>query len=124
MEKLTKKEEEIMELFWKEGPLFIREMVALYEEPKPHFNTLSTMTRLLESKGFVGHKSYGPTYQYYPLISKQEFRSETLKNLVDKYFDRSCLEMVSALVEEEDISLDELKQLIVRVEEANKSKEK
>ena len=124
MEKLTKKEEEIMELFWKEGPLFIREMVALYEEPKPHFNTLSTITRLLESKGFVGHKSYGPTYQYYPLISKQEFRNGTLKNLVNKYFDRSCLEMVSALVEEEDISLDELKQLITKVEEANKKKEK
>ena len=66
MEKLTPREEELMRCFWTRGPLFVRELVALWPEPKPHFNTLSTMVRGLEAKGYVGHKAYGGTYQYYP----------------------------------------------------------
>ena len=64
MERLTPREEELMRWFWTRGPLFVRELVALYPEPRPHFNTLSTMVRTLEAKGHVAHKSYGNTYQY------------------------------------------------------------
>ena len=82
MEKLTPREEELMRCFWTRGPLFVRELVALWPEPKPHFNTLSTMVRGLEAKGYVGHKAYGGTYQYYPLVSEEEFSRKTLKGVV------------------------------------------
>ena len=80
-----------MRCFWTRGPLFVRELVALWPEPKPHFNTLSTMVRGLEAKGYVGHKAYGGTYQYYPLVSEEEFSRKTLKGVVSKYFDNSYL---------------------------------
>ena len=65
MKRLTKKEEVIMNHFWDQGPLFVRELRELYPEPKPHFSTLSTQVRTLEEEGFIDHKSYGPTYQYF-----------------------------------------------------------
>ncbi len=71
--KLTKKEETIMNFFWDKGALFIKELRELYAEPKPHVNTLSTQVRTLEADGFVDHKSYGPTYQYFAKISKEEY---------------------------------------------------
>ena len=70
MKGLTAKEEEIMGFFWEKGPLFVKEMLAFYEEPKPHFNTLSTIVRGLEDKGFLAHKTYGNTYQYYAVVAK------------------------------------------------------
>ena len=98
MKGLTAKEEEIMGFFWEKGPLFVKEMLAFYDEPKPHFNTLSTIVRGLEEKGYLAHKAFGNTYQYY-------------------YFNNSYLGAVSSLVKEEDISLKELKELIQQVEE-------
>lgn len=117
MEKLTRREEEIMKKFWTKGALFVRELHELYDEPRPHFNTLSTMVRTLETKGYVGHRTYGNTYQYYPLISREQFRSGTLKGVINKYFHDSYLGAVSTLVEEEKISVEELKELIKRIEE-------
>lgn len=116
MEKLTPREEELMRYFWSRGPLFVRELVALWPEPKPHFNTLSTMVRALEAKGYVGHHEFGNTYRYYPLVSEQECGRRTLRSVVSKYFGNSCLGAVSSLVEEEDISLEELRDLIRRIE--------
>jgi len=116
MKGLTTKEEEIMGFFWKKGPLFVKEILAFYEEPKPHFNTLSTIVRGLEDKGFLTHRVYGNTYQYYAVVSEAEFHKGTLKNVISKYFNNSFLNVVSSLVKEEDISLDELKQLIDEVE--------
>ena len=72
MKGLTAKEEEIMGFFWEKGPLFVKEMLAFYEEPKPHFNTLSTIVRGLEDKGFLAHKTYGNTYQYYAVVNNYE----------------------------------------------------
>ena len=116
MKKLTAKEEEVMELFWAKGPMFVRELLAYYDDPKPHFNTLSTIVRGLEEKGFVGHKAYGNTYQYHAEVSRDEFSRSTLRGVISKYFDNSYLGAVSSLVREEDISLEELKQLIRQVE--------
>lgn len=116
MKRLTAKEEEIMGWFWSKGPLFVKEMLAFYEEPKPHFNTLSTIVRGLEEKGFLTHHAYGNTYQYYAIISEEEFHKGTLKGVISKYFNNSYLSAVSSLVKEEDISLEELKQLIREVE--------
>ena len=116
MKGLTAKEEEIMGFFWEKGPLFVKEMLAFYEDPKPHFNTLSTIVRGLEEKGFLAHYTFGNTYQYYPVVSEEDFRKGTLRNVISKYFNNSYLNAVSSLVKEEDISLDELKQLIEEVD--------
>ena len=98
MKGLTAKEEEIMGFFWEKGPLFVKEMLAFYEEPKPHFNTLSTIVRGLEDKGFLAHKTYGNTYQYYAVVNKEDFSKGTLKKVISKYFNNSYLSAVSSLV--------------------------
>lgn len=119
MKSLTAKEEEIMGFFWEKGPLFVKEILSFYDEPKPHFNTLSTIVRGLEDKGFLTHTAYGNTYQYVASVSEEEFRKATLKQVIRKYFDNSYLGAVSTLVKEESISLDELKQLVQQVEKAH-----
>ena len=116
MKRLTKKEEVIMNHFWDQGPLFVRELRELYPEPKPHFSTLSTQVRTLEEEGFINHKSYGPTYQYFASVSRDEYKERTLIGLIDKYFDNSYLSAVSALVKEEKITVEQLKELIELVE--------
>lgn len=116
MKRLTAKEEEVMGYFWEKGPLFVRELLSFYDEPKPHFNTLSTVVRGLEEKGFVGHKVYGNTYQYYATVSRDDYRRGTLRGVISKYFDNSYLGVVSSLVQEEKISVEELKELIKQVE--------
>ena len=112
MERITGKEEEIMEFFWKEGPLFVKQILEYYDEPRPHINTLSTIVRNLEEKGYLDHRAYGNSYQYYAVISQDEFKKKTLRNVISKYFNNSYLDVVSAFVNEEDISVDELKKLI------------
>lgn len=116
MKVLTKREEEIMTLFWEKGPLFVKEMLAFFDEPKPHFNTISTIVRGLEEKGYVAHRAYGNTFQYYAAVNENEFGKSRLRNVIDRYFNNSYLNAVSSLVEEEKISLDELKALIEKVE--------
>jgi len=120
MKRLTAKEEEAMALFWEKGPLFVKEMLTFYADPKPHFNTLSTVVRGLEEKGFVAHKTFGNTYQYYATVTRDDYRRGTLRGVVSKYFDNSYLGVVSSLVQEEKISVEELKQLIKQVEEGGR----
>ena len=117
--RLTAKEEEVMGFFWTNGPMFVKQIVEMYDEPRPHFNTISTMVRALEAKGYVAHKSFGNTYQYYPVVDEQAFSRRTLGSVIDRYFKRSGLGAVSALVEEELISVDELRELIDRIERQN-----
>lgn len=120
MKGLTAKEEEIMGFFWKKGPLFVKELLAFYSDPKPHFNTLSTIVRGLEEKGYLSHEAFGNTYRYFAVVSNDEFRSRTLKGVISKYFNNSYLSAVSSLVKKEEISVDELKQLIQEVEDAHR----
>lgn len=120
MKGLTSKEEEIMGFFWEKGPLFVKQMLEFYEEPKPHFNTLSTIVRGLEEKKYLNHETFGNTYQYFAIVSEEDYRKGTLKNVISKYFNNSYLGAVSSLIEEEDISLDDLKDLIEKVEKAHK----
>ena len=115
MKRLTSKEEEILGYFWAKGPLFVRELLDLQEEPKPHYNTPSTIVRTLEEKGYIGYKVFGNTHQYYALISEDEYRKKTLKQVVDKYFDNSYTRVVSTLIEEEALTLDELQELIQQI---------
>lgn len=119
MKRLTAREEEIMGYFWTEGPLFVKQLLEFYGEPKPHFNTLSTIVRGLEEKGFLAHHAYGNTYQYYAAVSEADYSRGTLKNVIAKYFNNSYLGVISSLVREEEISVDELRKLIDDVEKGN-----
>ena len=112
MKRLTRKEEVIMNHFWDRGPLFVRELRDLDPETKPHFSTLSTQVRTLQEEGFIDHKAYGPTYQYFAKVSREDYKQRSLVGLIDKYFDNSYINAVSALVKEEKISVEELKELI------------
>ena len=118
MKNLSPKEEIIMNLLWDNGPMFVKEMLAFYDAPKPHFNTVSTFVRILEDEGYIGHRAFGVSYQYYPLVSRNDYHKRTVRNVISKYFNNSYMGLVSALVKEEEISLDELKELIRQVEEA------
>ena len=120
MKTLSRKEEEIMGFFWEKGPLYVKQMLEFYDEPRPHFNTVSTFVRGLEVKGFVGHRVQGNTHQYYAIVSREEYKKKTLKGVISKWFNNSYLGVVSSLVKEEEISVEELKELIREVENANK----
>ena len=120
MKTLTVKEEEIMGYFWEKGPLFVKQLLEFYDEPRPNFNTLSTIVSEKKKKGFLHHEVFGNTYQYYAVVSRDDFKKKTLKGVISKYFNNSYLGAVSSLVKEEDISVEELKQLIREVENANK----
>jgi predicted transcriptional regulator len=124
MKTLTAKEEELMGFFWEKGPLFVKQLLDFYDDPKPHFNTLSTIVRGLEDKGYLTHTAFGNTYQYAALVSEEDFRKSTLRNVVSKYFDNSFLGAVSTLVREESISLEDLKKLVAEVEAGQTSQPK
>lgn len=116
MKKLTAKEEEIMRMFWQHGPMFVRELLTFYKEPKPHYNTVSTLVRGLEEKGFVGYKAYGNTYQYYAVVTEKRYKRSALNEVVAQYYDNSYVNVVSSFIEEEGMPLDELKALIAKIE--------
>lgn len=113
---LSKKEEEIMSCFWQKGPLFVREVVEMLPEPKPHFNTVSTFVRGLESKGWLAHEAFGSTYRYFPVVEVSEYRRTSLSKLVNHLFGNSYKSCVSALLKDEKISVEELRELIAEVE--------
>ena len=120
MKNLTKREEEIMKLFWEKGPLFVKEIIPLLDEPQPHFNTISTIVRGLEAKGFVAHEAFGNTHRYYAAVSESEHGKQTLGSVVNRFFGSSYINAVSSLVKEEKISIEELKSLIDLVENQDK----
>lgn len=117
---LTEKEAEIMHLLWKHGALSVREMLAHYPEPRPHFSTVSTLVRILEDKGYVGHEVTPAAFRYFAAKPMKEFREKSFSDLVKNYFNSSYTSAVSALVEEEKISVDELRGIIDMIENKNK----
>lgn len=121
--KLSPKEEEIMSCFWQHGPLFVREVVDMMGDPKPHFNTVSTFVRSLEAKGWLTHERLGNSFRYAPAVPVEEYRDRSLRGFIDRFFGRSYLNVVSSLVKEEKISTEELRELIEQVEAAHKDKE-
>ena len=119
---LTEKEEEIMKRLCEHGPLFVREIVELYPEPRPHFNTVATTVRILEQKGYVGHEAIGGSHRFYAIASIDDCRSRSLGKVIANYFKGSYREAVSALVAEEKITADDLRELLAIVErDKNKS---
>lgn len=109
MEELTKKEEEIMLIFWQLEKAFVKEVIAeLDQDPKPPYNTISSIVRILERKGYLGFKKYGNTYQYYPLIEKSAYRRGFMKKVMKGYFDNSPASLLSFMVNEEKLNEEEI----------------
>lgn len=105
-----------MNVFWEKGPMFVKELKKEYTDQKLHYNTLSTMVRTLEEKGFIDHEQFGNTHRYFAALSKEEYSRKTLGNVVKKYFNNSYQNVVSLLVEDENLSLEDLKKLIAEIE--------
>jgi len=112
MQKLAKREEQIMQTLWVLEKAFVKEIVQAFPEPKPHYNTISTMVRILEDKGFIGHVSFGKTHQYFPKITKDEYQKTAVGDVLGKYFDNSYSKMVAYFAQEENISETELEEIL------------
>lgn len=117
---ITDRERGLLEMLWQHGPLFVREMVEHCPEPKLHFNTIATTVRVLEEKGYVGHEVVGGSHRFFAIARKKDFRDRTLANVIRDYFDNSYRNVVSALVEDEKISADELKEILAIIENKNR----
>lgn len=111
IEKLTKAEEEVMQYYWDFGPNTVSKIIEMMDEPKPPHSTISSITRILETKGFLDHNTYGRTHEYYPIIDKKNYSRFSIKNLLSNYFEGSVNQLVSFLVEENDLSLKELEEI-------------
>ncbi|NCO62831.1 MAG: BlaI/MecI/CopY family transcriptional regulator [Flavobacteriales bacterium] len=119
MDKLTNKEEEIMHILWKLEKAFVKDVLGEIQEDKPHYNTLSTIIRNLEEKGYVGYNVFGKTHQYYPIVSKEDYRKGFISTAIDHYFNNSYKNMVSFFAKEEKISVEDLKEIIALIEKNN-----
>jgi predicted transcriptional regulator len=117
MDKLTAKEEEVMEMIWQIGPCAPKDVVAEYKEPKPHINTIATMFQSLERKGYLIHEAKGRGYIYSAAIAQEDYGRSKFTNFVNRYFDNSYMNVVSALVQEEKISKSELLDFLKKLEE-------
>lgn len=121
MNKLTKAEEELMQMIWDQGPTTVSALIKAMPEPKPPHSTISSIVRILEKKGFVDHKAYGRTHEYFPIIEKKAYSKFSLTRIVSNYFEGSMNDMVSFLVEENDLSLKDLSKLIKKIDKDNSS---
>lgn len=117
---LTPKEEELMRLLWEYGPITISNLLERYPEPRPHFNTISTVMRRLEGKDYVEHRDVNGTFHYSAKVKKEYFRSRSLGDFIKNYFSGSYYGVVSALVEEDKITADELRELLRLIERKGK----
>ena len=127
MKRLTKAEEEIMQIIWELGPCTVSDIRKYIHEkkglPKPPHSSVSTIVRGLDNqegnKAFLGFKAYGRTYEYYPLISKEEYSKRTLRKIAKEYFGGSVNSLVSFLVKEEKVNRDELNKIIDQLDDEN-----
>ena len=123
---LTKAEEEIMQILWKLKKAFIKDILGKFDDPKPAYSTVSTIIRILMDKGFVNYRAYGRTYQYFPVISKDDYRKARLSSFVKDYFSNSYQKMVSFFAREDSITLEEMEEImeVVRKEEDEKRRKR
>lgn len=116
MQKLTNKEEEVMKILWKLKKAFVKEILEEIGGEKPHYNTLSTIVRNLQEKGYVDHEVFGNTHRYFPIVSKEQYRKKYVNAAIVDYYDDSFKSLVSHFAAEEKISVEELKEIINLIE--------
>jgi BlaI family transcriptional regulator, penicillinase repressor len=120
---LTKAEEQIMQVLWSIKKAFVKDIVEKLPDPKPAYTTVSTILKILENKGFIDHKTYGNTYEYFPLVSKDVYKNEFMGNFIKNYFSDSFQQMVSFFTDKNKVSLQELGEIKQMMEdEINKQK--
>jgi len=118
MEKLTPKEEEVMQILWGLKRAVVRDIIEKLPDPKPPYTTISSIVRILEKKDFVGHKPYGKTHEYFPLISKTDYRKSSFRKLLEHYFDNSLENVVSFIVKEEKLKPEEIDEITRIIEQS------
>jgi BlaI family penicillinase repressor len=111
MKELTKAEEQIMQVLWKLEKGFVKDIIQRLPEPKPAYNTVSTIVRIMEKKGFVAHNAYGKTHEYFPAVSKDDYKKRFLKSFIKRYFGNSFQEMVSFFASDRDVTLREMEEI-------------
>ena len=117
MQKLAKREEQIMQVLWKLQKAFVREVIEEFPEPKPHYNTIATLIRVLKDKGFVDSRKFGNMYQFFPLVSLEEYQKKDVGDVLKKYFNNSHKNMVAYFAKEENISQAELEDILKHIKE-------
>jgi BlaI family transcriptional regulator, penicillinase repressor len=120
MIKLAKREEQIMNVFWQLKKAFIKEVIPELPDPKPHYNSVATMVKILEEKGFLAHEAVGNIFQYYPLVSKEEYNKHAIKDVVKQYFNNSYPSMLAYFAKEQKISEEELKEIVKLIKSGKK----
>jgi BlaI family transcriptional regulator, penicillinase repressor len=123
MKELTKAEEQVMQVVWKIKKGFINDILEHFPEPKPAYNTVSTIVRILEKKGFIAHKAFGKTHEYYALVAKESYKKDLMGGLLKNYFDNSLTQMVSFFAKDKSLSVSEIDEIISLIE-AEKQKNK
>jgi len=119
MKELTKAEDQVMQILWTLKKGFVKDIVEEMPEPKPAYNTVSTIVRILETKGFIDHKAYGKTHEYFPIISKDKYTKFYLNNLIKGYFNGSFQNLVSFFAQENKLDVDDLEKLLKEIKENN-----
>jgi BlaI family penicillinase repressor len=118
LKELTRAEEQIMQVIWDLDKCFVRDIIELLPVPKPAYNTVSTIVRILETKGFVGHESFGKSHRYFPMVTKEEYRTFMTSKLLSGYYNNSVQHMLSYFLEEKKINLQEVDELLSMIEKA------
>jgi predicted transcriptional regulator len=117
MKELTRAEEQIMHVLWYLNEAYVKDIIERLPDPKPAYNTVSTIVRILEKKGFVGHEAFGKTHRYHPLVAKEDYTQAFLKSFVRNYFDNSYQELVSFFAKDRDLSVGELEEILTALRE-------
>lgn len=112
MVKLAKREEQIMQIFWDLKKAFIRDVIPLLSNPTPHYNSVATMVKILEDKGFLGHEATGNMHCYFPVISREDYQKFALKDVVSQYFDNSYPRMLAFFAKEQNLTEKELNEIV------------
>jgi len=122
IKELTKAEEQVMQLLWQLSEAVVKDIIELMPEPKPAYNTVSTVVRVLEGKGFIGHKAYGNSHVYYPLISEAQYKKFTFDKMMSSYFSNSYQSLVSFIANEKKLDIRQLDELTQLIEDLKRKK--
>lgn len=120
MKELTKRELNVLEILWELKQGFVNDVIHKMQDPKPPYTTVSSIIRILETKGYVSHKTYGNTYEYEPIISNLRYKKFALKNLISKYFDGSLENVVSFIMKENELSDEEVNEISELIDQYKK----
>ena len=120
MKKLSRKEEELMQVIWDLDKAFVKDAIEHLPDPKPHYNTIATLMKRLEEKGYLAHNEFGGSYEYYPVVGKEIYKHTFMKKVLNTFFDNSYLNMLAYFAKEEKISPEEMKELVKMIEKNKK----